>query len=194
MEAKTMAKKSATKKVRTMIVGSEGHEDYLVIARQNGYVLGIKPLLMISSDEAQFGFRLRMQKAQTTEDISKVPEAETQSMLQTFPEIPWSKRNATRFSTMLLRPSSFGWDFRKEIIKDAKKSLAEMVKDVKAKIEPIKLFDEKDVMKFLTDGFTGIIELIETSIEKNDNKPDKKNGTAEIVAFPGTGEGDPADI
>ena len=62
-----MAKKSATKKVRNMIVGSEGHEDYLVIARQNGYVLGLKPLLMISSDEAQFGFRLRMQKAQTTE-------------------------------------------------------------------------------------------------------------------------------
>lgn len=189
-----MAKKSATKKVRTMIVGSEGHEDYLVIARQNGYVLGLKPLLMISSDQAEFGFRLRMQKAQTMEDISKVPEAEAQSMLNTFPEIPWSKRSPTRFSTMLLRPSSYGWDFRTEIIKDAKKSLVEMVKDVKSKIEPIKLIDEKDTMKFLTEGFTGIIKLIEDSIEKNDKPSSKDQGTADIVAFPGTGEGDPADI
>jgi len=91
-----MAKKSATKKERTMIAGSEGNEDYLVIARQNGYVLGIKPLLMIGPDQAQYGFRLRMQKAQTAEDISKVPEAEAQSMLETFPEVPWSKRSPTR--------------------------------------------------------------------------------------------------
>jgi len=191
-----MAKKGATKKERTMIVGSEGNEDYLVIARQNGYILGIKPLLMIGPDQATYGFRLRMQKAQTAEDISKVPEAETQSMLETFPEVPWSKRSSTRFSTMLMRESSFGWEFRESVIKEALSNTSEMVSDVVEKIAPIKLFDEKDALKFLHDGYKGIVTLIEESIDQHNSKS-SGNGkeTADIVAFPGANEDDDtADI
>ncbi len=189
-----MAKKNATKKVRTMIKGSEGNEDYLVIARQNGYVLGIKPLLMIGTDQAQYGFRLRMQKAQTAEDISKVPEAEAQSMLETFPEVPWGKRSPTRFSTMLMKESSYGWNFREQIMKDALTNTSGMLDDVIEKVAPIKLFDAKDALKFLNDGYKGIVTMIEESMEQNNKSSGK--GTADIVAFPNADEddNDPADI
>ena len=178
-----MAKKSATKK-RQLFAGSEGNPDYLVIARQNGYVLGIKPLLMISGDISQYGFRLRMQKSSGGDDkVHKLESAEKDAMLKAFPEIPWSKRSTERFSTMLMRQAAFGWEFRVKMLEEVKEKLVELLDEVIAKIKPIVLLNEADAMNFLTEGMDAVIELIENN-QKKEEESDEPSG-AEVLVFPG---------
>lgn len=184
-----MATKNATKK-RVLFAGSEGNPDYLVIARQNGYVLGIKPLLQISKDISQYGFRLRMQKSASVDDkVHELPAAEKESMLKTFPEIPWSKRSSERFSTMLMRQTAFGWEFRQKMLEEVKTNLVELLDEVIGKIKPITLLNEKDAMNFLTEGMEAVIELIE-----NSQKKDEDSNGANILAFPGANKDEPTDI
>lgn len=179
-----MAKKSATKK-RVLFSGSEGNPDYLVIARQNGYVLGIKPLLMIAADISQYGFRLRMQKSSNVDDkVHKLEAAEKEAMLETFPEIPWSKRNTERFSTMLMRQAAYGWEFRDKMLTEVKENLVELLAEVIAKIKPITLLNETDAMDFLNEGMQAVIELIENSQKEAKENNDDPAG-AEVLAFPG---------
>lgn len=183
-----MAKKSATKRV--LISGSEGNPDYLVIARQNGYVLGIKPLLMIAADVSQYGFRLRMQKADTSDEkVHKLESAEKDDMLKTFSDIPWSKRDTSRFSTMLMRQASYGWEFRVKMLEEAKENLIELLGEVVEKIKPLELLNQDDAMSFLCEGMDEVIAMIENSQKKKEDEP----AGAEVLAFPGMDE-DTTDI
>ena len=170
------------------IVGSEGNPDYLVIARQNGFILGVKPLVMFGSDASQYGFRLRMQKADKQEKVSDLPAAEKEMMLKTFSEIPWSKRSATRFSTMLLRQESLGWDFHTKVMEKAKVDLKEMLAEVTEKIAPIKLLNEADALEFLIEGYEAIVDMVK---KQGGGKEMGEGEMAEILPFPGE---DPTDI
>lgn len=186
-----MAKKKL--KNRVMITGSEGNPDYLVIARQNGFILGVRPLLQFGPDASQYGFRLRMQKADQKGNIIELPEAEKEIMLKTFPDIPWSKRSMTRFSTMLMRQETLGWDFHEKVAVKAKTDLVEMLEEVAKKIVPVKLLNQSDAVDFVTEGYDAIIGALKEESGGPSGEPmDEEGDINNVVDFPGGDE--PADI
>lgn len=172
---------------RTMITGSEGNEDYMVIARSNGYVLGIKALLKIGPDFSQYGFRMRMQKADLKpgENIESLPQAEKDKMVKTFAKIPWGKRSLVRFSTVLTVGSSYGYDFRQQLLEEASDKMGEMIGEVGEHIDPVKFLDKEDAVTFLNEKFAEIVKKIEEMVT---NKQ-AHEGDAEIVQFGGQDEG-----
>ena len=139
---------------RTMIRGTEGKEDYLVCARKGGYILGIKPLLMMSDSQTEFGFRLRLVKAAGDEDI-KNTKADTEGMLEVFADIPWNKRSEVRFSTVLTTSISFGVQFLTKVLEEIPTKLTEMLDSLATKFaDDEKFMNRKDIEAFLTEAYT----------------------------------------
>lgn len=138
---------------RLMIIGTEGNPDYLVCARKNGYVLGIKPLLQCSMDRTVWGFRLRLQKADTGQDIAN-KQADMDGMTKVFAAIPWQKRSSKRFSTVVMQEIAWGVEFTSNIMDEIKGALPEMIGEVADKFAADESFiDPEDMQDFLMEAY-----------------------------------------
>lgn len=140
-------------KERLMIIGTEGNPDYLVCARKNGYVLGIKPLLQCGVDQTAFGFRLRLQKAETGQDITN-KHADVEGMTKVFAGIPWQKRSSKRFSTVVLTELAWGVEFQSQILDEVQGTVDQLLTEVSDKFEDDEQFlDYDDMREFLMDRY-----------------------------------------
>jgi|Cruoilmetagenom7_1024161.scaffolds.fasta_scaffold00637_28 hypothetical protein len=182
-------------KQRVMIIGTEGNPDYMVIAQDQGFILGIKPLLLIGMDGAQYGFRLRLQKDVDSKTDIENTHADLDTMQAVFTGIPWSKRSSTRFSTVLLNEVSYGVEFIDKIKTEVFNGFSTLFDEIVETIAPVTLNDETDTLKFITERF----ELMLTEVAgayaqyKGEGKQAEQNGdVADVIAFP-KGE-DPDDV
>ena len=177
-------------KQRVMIIGSEGNPDYLVMAKDQGFILGIKPLLMISMDATQYGFRLRMQKDDEAKTDIENESADLDTMQAVFTEVPWSKRSSTRFSTVLLNDISYGVEFTDKIKDLVKQGYTELFSEIVAKIEPVDVIEQTDVIKFLWERFEIMVDEVSKAYaehKEGGETPAKNKDVADVIAFP-TGE------
>lgn len=178
-----------TKANRVMIRGTEGNEDYLVCARKGGYILGIKPLLSMNDSATEFGFRLRLMKAQGVEDI-KNTKADTEGMLEVFKDIPWMKRSEERFSTVLLDAVAFGPMFLDKILGEIPTKMTELLDSLASKFaDDEKFMNRKDVEAFLLESYTEIAtkwaeKYAEYKAGQSAATPNNGDG-ADVIAFPG---------
>ena len=173
-------------KQRVMIEGTEGNPDYLVMAKDQGYILGIKPLLLIGADATQFGFRLRMQKdAEAKTDIENTA-ADLDTMQAVFAEVPWSKRSSARFSTVLLNDITYGVEFLDKIKDGVTNGFTELFSEIKSKIEPVQVEHQKDVLAWLQERYDTMIEEVRKAYaeHKGEGTTDKADGVADVIAFP----------
>ena len=174
-------------KQRVMIVGTEGNPDYLVMAKDQGFILGIKPLLLISMDQTQFGFRLRMQKDEDAKTDIENTSGDLAIMQSVFSDVPWSKRSSTRFSTVLLNDISYGVEFLDKIKGEVNEGFVKLFGEIVEKIAPVIVEDESDVIKFLTERYETIIEDVRQAYAQHkdgDNTPSKNDDVADVIAFP----------
>ena len=158
-----MNDKSAAKRI--MFEGTEGNKDYLVIARSNGYILGIKPLVVISMDGGQYGFRLRMQKASTDQDISNTA-ADAEGMTEVFTDIPWSKRSTTRFSTVILTEVPWGIEYADKFRTTVLEGFGALLEAVQEKLGEVSLVNPDDAKDFLTEGYNALVDQFQASYAK----------------------------
>jgi hypothetical protein len=174
---------------RLMITGTEGHEDYMVCARRNGYVLGIKPLIAMQHDYSMFGVRLRLQRSAPKTDISNTKES-IEGMTKVFAQIPWEKRNEERFSTVLHQQIPWGIAFTQPYIEEAKKLAKTFLASISEKFaEGESFIDEADTLSFLIEQ---IDEQANTWAEKwgeyqqeVTQQASAKPKPGEVVPFPG---------
>ena len=187
---------TTAKQNRVMIAGTEGNADYLVIAKQKGFILGIKPLLMVQMDQTQFGFRLRLQKADDAKTDIENKQGNLELMQQVFADIPWSKRSGKRFSTVLVNEIGYGVEFLDKVREGALEGFPKMVDEIKAKIAPVEIEDEDDVAKFTIERYLQVLAEIDESYAKykkgEDTSIKKQPGIADVIAFPSKKETDTA--
>lgn len=183
---------------RVMIKGTEGKEDYLVCARKGGYILGIKPLMSMNDSQTEFGFRLRLQKAQSSEDI-KNTKADSEGLLEVFSEIPWMKRSGLRFSTVLMTSIAYGPSFIDEMTADLKVKLPELLDSLADKFaKDEKFMNRKDVEAFLMEQYDKVAaECVEawkafkaSGKQAATGASDGDDDGADIIKFPGNGDDD----
>jgi hypothetical protein len=170
---------------RKMITGTEGNPDYLVIAKQDGFELGLKPLVLIGIDQSQYGFRLRLVKGEHADIENEKQNLET--MQHVFAEIPWSKRSGTRFSTVLLNECAYGIEFLNKVREQAKQGAQTLVAAVIEKVEPVELFDTLDTMAFVEETYDSILDEIEVEFSKykaEQQQSTKSQIVADVLAFP----------
>lgn len=176
-------------KDRDMIVGTEGGKDYLVIAESNGFVLGLKPLLLVGMDNAQYGFRLRMQQAEGSKPDIENKTATLGLMNETFAEVPWSKRSSTRFSTVILADSAYGVEFLDKIELDALEGFGALITSIIERIAPVEVNDYSDMINFIVERYTAMIGEIRKAWEEHNSKPKKKESdVADVLSFPSKGD------
>jgi hypothetical protein len=172
-----------------MIVGTEGGKDYLVIAEHNGFVLGLKPLLLISMDNSQYGFRLRMQRAETDKPDIENKQATLAKMDETFSEVPWSKRSSTRFSTVILADCSYGVEFLDKVESETLAGFGKLVDSIVERIAPVEVNDPVDMVNFITERYTTMIEEIRKAwAEHNAPAQKKESDVADVLSFPSKGD------
>ena len=181
-----------TQEKRLMITGTEGQPDYLVVARRNGYVLGIKPLLQCSMDQSVFGFRLRLQKAATGQDIAN-KQLDAEGMTKVFTQIPWHKRSSKRFSTVITSTLSWGVEFTPKILEVITQELGGMLDEVgKCFEDGEEWIDPTDMHAFLIHSYGELAEKwrkeYEAFLAENEGTA-QESGEGQIVAFP-SGEAD----
>lgn len=175
-------------KERDMIIGTEGNKDYLVIAEQDGFILGLKPLLLIGGDASQYGFRLRMQQAETGKPDIENKQATLDSMQKAFSQIPWSKRSSTRFSTVLLSDCAYGVEFIDKISDEALGGFGVLISEIEGHLdEGIELLDLLDTVTFVKERYTSMLAEVRTAYAEFTAKSNKtKNSThvADVLSFP----------
>lgn len=177
---------------RQMITGTEGNEDYMVCARKGGYILGIKPLLAAGGSNVEFGFRLRLQKAEGDEDIQNT-KADSEGMLEVFTDIPWMKRSETRFSTVLMQSIAYGIGFLDKVHEQIKETLPGLLDGLAEKFtEDEKFMNRPDVEAFLMESYIKATEEISAYIKQQEAGAGA-HGTTEggdVVQFPGGDDDD----
>lgn len=171
-------------KEREMIVGTEGGKDYLVIAEQDGFVLGLKPLLLIGPDTSQYGFRLRMQQGFDEKPDIENKNALLEGMQSVFKDVPWAKRSSTRFSTVLLTECAYGVELLDEVKKDALGNFGKLIDTIVESIAPIAINDPVDLVNFVTERYTTMIDEVDKAYAEYTSKKQKTEGVADVLAFP----------
>ena len=170
-------------KERDMIVGTEGGKDYLVIAKQDGFVLGLKPLMMIGMDQSSYGFRLRMQQDSDKPDIEN-KNALLEQMQSVFSDIPWAKRSSTRFSTVLMSGSAYGVEFLDKIQEEALAGFGELIDTLVEHIAPAEVIDPVDLVSFVTERYTSMIDEVRKAYADATQKQKTQEGVADVLSFP----------
>lgn len=173
---------------RLMITGTEGNEDYLVCARKDGYVLGIKALYVPGEDNGQFALRLRLVKAKGTEDISNT-SADVEGMSKVFAGIPWQKRNDVRFSTVLLKPVSWGIMYPEKFFEAIGAELPGLLDSIDERFEDDEHFmDREDCEAYLLERFEEMtVEGAKTWAEYKAGEEKATNeGGGDLLQFPGS--------
>ncbi len=177
------------KATRVMLKGTEGNDDYLIIARDSGFVLGFKPLLGLGPDNGKWGCRLRMVPAPSDIPIAKTP-ANLEKMTDVFTGIPWQKRSEERFSTMFLKSMEWGISFPKKIIATVEKGLPELFDEIEEKLGEIKFLNRKDAELFAIEAFKSQLKEVHDSYLKWKGEHDEKGtASADVIDFPPIDEG-----
>lgn len=174
-------------KERDMIIGTEGGKDYLVIAEDNGFVLGLKPLILIGPDASQYGFRLRMQQGTTDKPDIENKQAVLEGMQETFNGVPWSKRSSTRFSTVLLSDCAYGVELLDKVKEEALGGFGMLLSTVEGAIDPVDLLDLTDTVNFITEKYTSMIAEVSEAYaqyQSKDNKATHQDHVADVLSFP----------
>lgn len=179
-------------KEREMIIGTEGNKDYLVIAEQDGFILGLKPLLLIGMDQAQYGFRLRMQEAENDKPDIENKQAKLDKMQAVFTGVPWSKRSSTRFSTVLLAEVSYGIEFLDKVKEEAVNGYGKLVDTIAEGIAPVEISDPVDLVNFVTERYEEMIEEVRKAYAEyqsgKSGKGKKASEAADVLSFPTSGD------
>lgn len=178
------------KATRVMLKGTEGNEDYLIIARDSGFVLGFKALLAIGQDNGKWGCRLRMVAAPSDIPIAKT-KANLKKMIDVFTGVDWHKRSEERFSTMMIKPLEWGISFPEKVQEAVEGGITELFDEIATQLGDVKFLNRKDAESFATEAFKTQLDEMHASYLKwkGETESEVSATPADVIDFPSADDG-----